>query len=249
MNTKYRLLYAEDDPDLPDCMIPFLTKQGFEVIFAKDGNEAWEKYQTEDPDVLLLDSLMPGKSGQEITKLVRKRDTISPTVFLTSVMEGEEAIHTLKMGADDYIRKDTIMEGEMVQRLFTTLRRSPKRGGLIRLSNFSVLELKEIGNKGKRVLHVKDKTTALCCHEYGVLRYLVNNCNHLVQREDVAQCVWGLNTNALEYLNKTVSILRKLFRPDPEIKIIAYKKEGLKIQIDVNAPSDILFQQDDPATE
>ena len=114
--SKIRVLLAEDELALGSIVKESLESRGFEVILCGDGQAAWESYLKDKPDVLVLDVMMPKKDGFTLASEIRKTDTLTPILFLTSKGQSEDVVKGFSMGATDYIRKPFSME-ELIVRI------------------------------------------------------------------------------------------------------------------------------------
>ncbi|MBV9545455.1 MAG: response regulator, partial [Chloroflexi bacterium] len=99
-----RVLLAEDDTDLLDLTTYALRKYGHEVVGVTDGERALERWQTEQPDFILLDVNLPGISGMEICRKIRKQSS-TPIIMLTAMSDEEHMVQGFECGADDYLSK------------------------------------------------------------------------------------------------------------------------------------------------
>src|SRR5512141_3509544 len=95
------LLLADDDPTIADSLAPFLERAGFHVLVVSDGAAALEKAQSHDPDLIILDVLMPRMDGREALRRLRRLNIATPTILLTQVGEASERALALEEGADD----------------------------------------------------------------------------------------------------------------------------------------------------
>ena len=106
MEERIRILYAEDDPVIAELNRDMLEREGYVVDVVYNGEDAWEKYRQTTYHLLLLDIIMPGKSGFELLQAIRAEDTAMPVVIYSSVSGSEAVAKALDMGADEYIRKE-----------------------------------------------------------------------------------------------------------------------------------------------
>ena len=107
MSTVKKILIADDEPDILEIIQYNLQAEGFEVITAKNGNEAIEKAKRNLPDLIILDIMMPGKTGMEVCNLLRQQPAFKSTliIFLTALSDEGTEIKGLEAGADDYLTK------------------------------------------------------------------------------------------------------------------------------------------------
>ena len=120
--TKQKILIADDEAQIREILKIYFEKEGFEVIEAEDGAAAILKVQSEKPDILLLDIMMPVLDGIEVCKQVRKMSDL-PIIMVTAKDEDDDRIAGLEIGADDYITKP-FNSREVVARVKAVLRRA-----------------------------------------------------------------------------------------------------------------------------
>ena len=104
-STQLKILVAEDDADIRGLLTYRLGRAGHEVVAASNGVEAWELYQEESPDMLVLDLMMPMMTGLEVVKLVRERGDQVPILLLTASVQEEHMSGGFEAGVDDFMRK------------------------------------------------------------------------------------------------------------------------------------------------
>ena len=121
-----KILVADDDENIVELISLYLRKEGFAVIAARDGGEALQKIAQQEPDLVLLDIMMPVKDGWEVCREVRQRYRV-PVIMLTARGEAYDKILGLELGADDYITKP-FNPRELVARVKAVLRRSRRAG-------------------------------------------------------------------------------------------------------------------------
>jgi len=114
---------AEDDPHIRTGLTDTLESEGYQVIGADDGNEALDLFERETPDLVLLDVMMPGKSGYDVCRAIRTNDARVPVIMLTAKGEEIDKVVGLKLGADDYITKPFGIH-ELLARIDAVLRRA-----------------------------------------------------------------------------------------------------------------------------
>jgi DNA-binding response OmpR family regulator len=123
---RYLILYAEDEKQVADFYIEDFVKNGFDVIWAKNGRDALELYKKHVPDIVLLDIKMPGMDGYEVAKTIRKKDSQTPIMYLTSSQDSNSATNGFNLGADDHVRKNTEFK-EIIARTRRLIERHPAR--------------------------------------------------------------------------------------------------------------------------
>jgi DNA-binding response OmpR family regulator len=105
MDSKFKIVAADDDPDITGLLKKLLTAEGYSVVVANDGDEALAAHEREKPDLLVLDWAMPGKDGLQVCQEVRKKDGRVLILMLTGQKTDQRKVAGLAGGADDYITK------------------------------------------------------------------------------------------------------------------------------------------------
>ena len=122
-----RVLLAEDDESFIDALVIGLTREGFDVTVARDGNEALRLFATVEPDLVLLDLMLPRLSGIDVCRSIRARSTV-PIIMVTAKGTEIDTVVGLEVGADDYVSKPYRLR-ELVARMRAVLRRTPSTDG------------------------------------------------------------------------------------------------------------------------
>lgn len=216
-------MYAEDDLPLAELNTAYLKYKKYEVVHVADGDAAWKTYCEWRPDIVLLDIIMPGKSGLEVARMIREEDRITPIVFVTSLGRLPDVGTGLDMGALDYLRKEQLFS-EVEIRIRKILERSIISNGIIRITKNSFLHV------GAHRLVVCGDVFNLSLREYTLLIALLNDRNTMVERESLIAKMWS-ETGTDNYLSKVIGALRKYFRNDPEVEIISYNKVGVTLAL------------------
>jgi len=186
--TQERILLIEDEPDIAEVLQYNLEKEGFEVETARRGDTGLEVIRRGAPDLLLLDLMLPGIDGLELTRLL-KRDTATahlPIVMLTARGEEVDRIVGLELGADDYISKP-FSPREVVLRVKAVLRRFQHEESEAELLEVGGIELDISAHQ----LRVKGKEIPLTATEFRLLRLLMERCGRVQTRGQLLSDVWG----------------------------------------------------------
>ena len=203
-----KLLYAEDERSLSEAVVDILTFHKYTVDPVFDGQDALDYAEVGDYDGIILDIMMPKKSGLEVLSELRRRGDNTPVLLLTAKSEVEDRIVGLDLGADDYLPKPFAM-GELLARVRAMLRRRETfTPNLLRLGNLSL-------NQQSYELTVEGKSEVLPKLEYQILELLLLNKGICLSTEDILVKVWGYDTDAdlgvvwvyLSYLRKRLSRL------------------------------------------
>jgi two-component system copper resistance phosphate regulon response regulator CusR len=211
-----RLIIIEDDEKTVRALMSGLEKEGFSVATAKTGEEGYFLLNTENFDLLILDWMLPGRSGIEILKALRARGTKMPVLLLTARDAVDDRVLGLESGADDYLVKPFAF-AELVARVRTLLRRAAPNEPLKRTFADVVVDL-----EGRRVSRA-GKTLELTPREFDLLAYLLRQPGQVVTREMLAKEVWA-ETNRVTPLDNVIDVhvahLRKKLDEGHAIKLI-----------------------------
>jgi len=211
MESKKKVLVVDDEPQINLVLRSGLTKHGYDVRVAAEGESALELFNAWQPDLVVTDLSMPNMSGLELCR--RLRDISSVPIIVLSVKEDESVkIESLDAGADDYVTKPFSI-GELLARVRAALRRSPAENSeaktVIEDGDFRVdLEKRKVSVRGKEI-HLSPK-------EFELLLYLVQHSGKVLTHRTLLAKIWGGNfTDQSEYLRVFISHLRKKIEPDP----------------------------------
>ncbi len=178
-----RILVVEDEPEAAAVLAKGLREHAFAVDTALDGRQALEQIGVNDYDLVILDILLPGISGLEVCRRVRRAGAALPILMLTARGEPDQRVEGLDVGADDYLPKPHHFP-ELLARIRALLRRGPALGS-------SVLAVEDL-TIDTRARHVErdGRTIQLTAKEYALLEYLVRRGGEVVGRADIAEHVW-----------------------------------------------------------
>ena len=204
-----RVLIIEDDPTLRRGLSDNFSASGYRVATAADGEEGLRSALESDPDLLILDIMLPGLNGFEICQAVREQERQMPIIMLTAKGQEEDIVRGLDLGADDYVTKPFSI-AELLARARAFLRRgatAPQE-----TLRFGTCEL----DLSARRLLRDGAEVELTPKEFGLLEYLVNNAGRALTRDRILSVVWG---NAVlvttRSVDRCVSTLRAKIEPDP----------------------------------
>ena len=180
-----KILVADDDENIVELISLYLRKEGFAVIAARDGGEALQKIAQQEPDLVLLDIMMPVKDGWEVCREVRQRYRV-PVIMLTARGEAYDRILGLELGADDYITKP-FNPRELVARVKAVLRRSRRAGEGGRRLRYRdlVIDLDEFA------VFREGRPLSLTRKELELLWLLASEPNRVFSREQLLSRIWG----------------------------------------------------------
>lgn len=181
-----RILVVEDDQRLADLLIRCLREESYAVDHASDGQEAeWMAF--ENPyDIIILDLMLPRKSGLEILRYLRKSGISTPVLILTAKDSKEDLIHGLDSGADDYLTKPFSLD-EVMARIRALLRRKESFAQPVLAAG--PIEI----NPARKEVKINDKVVEFTAKEYGLLEYFVRNAGTVLTRTQLSEHVWDIN--------------------------------------------------------
>lgn len=182
-----QILIAEDDPDINRLLARILEKEGYQVTAAFSGSEARLLLKTVRFDLILLDLMLPGATGEELVAEIRKNSTTP--ILVVSAKGQEDKLHVLKMGADDFISKPFDVN-EVAVRVYSLLRRS--RDFSEQSAPIQTLSLKNMTiDLDSREVKVNGKLLSLTAREYEILVLLMHYPNKVFTRQNIFETVWG----------------------------------------------------------
>jgi heavy metal response regulator len=178
-----RILVVEDERKVAEFVARGLRDQRFAVDIANDGQTGWEMASASDYDLVILDLMLPGLSGLEILKRLRKSRSQAPVLILTARTETASKVENFEAGADDYLTKPFAFE-ELLVRVKSLLRRgSPERANLLRIDDLEIDRQKQqVRRAGKRI--------DLTPREYSLLEFLAANTGRVMSRTMIIEHVW-----------------------------------------------------------
>ena len=209
--TNAKILIADDDRNICELLRIYLEKEGFAVVLAGNGEEALLKFDEEDPDILLLDVMMPKLDGWQVCRELRKKSEC-PIIMITAKGETFDKVLGLELGADDYVVKP-FEPKEIVARVKAVLRRTGKASAENdkKEVNYDKLTV----NMTKYELKVDGKVVDTPPKELELLFHLASNPNRVYTRDQLLDEVWGF-----EYYGDSRTV-------DVHIKRLREKLEGV----------------------
>ncbi|WP_444663123.1 response regulator transcription factor [Cellulomonas sp. CW35] len=224
-----RLLVVDDEPNIRELLATSLRFAGFEVHAAADGNSALRLARDLDPDLLVLDVMLPDMDGFTVTRRLREKGQHMPVLFLTARDDTQDKVQGLTVGGDDYVTKPFSLE-EVVARIRAILRRtSPAEELDANVIRYADLELDEDSHEVRRAGQEIDLSPT----EFKLLRYLMLNAGRVLSKSQILDHVWqydwGGDANIVEsyisYLRRKVD---SLTGPDGEkLPPLIHTKRGV----------------------
>jgi len=207
-----RILIAEDETDMAMGLKDNLQFEGYEVLVAADGEAALNAAKTQNPDLLLLDIMMPKMDGLEVCRRVREAGFTIPILMLTAKSQEIDIVKGLEMGADDYVTKPFSVR-ELLARIKAALRRTEAGKGLSRVMKIGEATVDLV--KGR--VEKGEEVFALGHFELEILKMLVENAEHPVERNKLLDVIWGLDGfPATRTVDNHIVSLRRKIEPDPK---------------------------------
>ena len=185
-----KILIVDDETDIVDLVAYNLEKEGYETLKALDGEKALQLIRTKNPDLVILDLMLPGIQGLEVCKRIRKvpETAAIPIIMLTAKGEEIDKVLGLEVGADDYITKPFSVK-ELMARVKALLRRADVRKAPDKADAFEFKGLR-IDLKSYEVT-VNGRNVNLSPKEFRLLRFLFQNPGRVYSREQILDRVWG----------------------------------------------------------
>jgi two-component system alkaline phosphatase synthesis response regulator PhoP len=182
-----RILIADDEPDILEIVSYNLGREGYEIYTAKDGNEALDMAKQLQPDLIILDIMMPKKTGVEVCQILRSQPAFQETliIFLTALSDEASQIKGLETGADDYVNKP-ISPKVLVSRVNALFRRlnSKDTGKSIKMGNVVI-------DPVKFIVTIDDEDIILAKKEFELLYLLASRPGRVFLRNEILSQVWG----------------------------------------------------------
>jgi DNA-binding response OmpR family regulator len=224
-----KVLYVEDELFLARIVKESLESRGFEVYMESDGAKVLTAFRKVQPDICVLDVMLPNMDGFELAEEIRKMDSGIPILFLTAKTQTEDVVKGFSLGGNDYIRKPFSME-ELIVRINNAMRY--KSDEPAKLSGESVQIGRYIFQLNRQILQIGDEEKKLSYRESELLKVLVSQKNNIVDRKDILNLLWGsdsfFNSRTLDvYITK----LRSYLKGDPSIEIITIKGIGYRMAV------------------
>jgi len=225
MITPKTILLAEDEPALGLIIKESLETRNFKVLLCENGEQAYQVYKEEQPELLVLDVMMPKKDGFTLAKEIRMEDDHIPIIFLTAKSQTQDVVEGFTIGGNDYLKKPFSME-ELIVRINNLIDRSElqRSTGILKFGGF-------IFNFPKQSLQFSDQEKEHLTHrEAHLLFHLIKNKNEVLERSLILKKLWG-NDDFFSGRSMDVFItkLRKKLQQDETIQIVNVRGFGYKL--------------------
>ncbi len=221
------VLIVDDEKSIVDIVEFNLKKAGYDTITAYDGADGLSMAQTLNPDLILLDVMLPKMNGFEVCKTIRQTDIFTPIILLTAREDETDKVLGLELGADDYMTKPFSIK-ELLARVKAIIRRTGRElnhdtevvGDVIAVGNLSI-------HTGRMDVTKDGKLVELSQREYDLLMYLYNNKNKVISREELMEKVWNFEFYGdLRTVNVAVSRLREKLEDNPAEPMYILTRRG-----------------------
>jgi DNA-binding response OmpR family regulator len=223
---KIKVLYAEDEVFLGKIVKESLESRGFEVWMENDGANVLASFSKMQPDVCVLDVMLPNKDGFEIAEAIRGIDEKVPILFVTAKSRTEDVVKGFTLGGNDYIRKPFSME-ELIVRIHNTFRNKetdplPSSAETVTIGKYS-FQLK------RQILRFGEEEKKLSYRENELLKCLYDSRDKIIDRKDILNLLWG-NDSFFNSRNLDVYItkLRSYLKEDESLEILTIKGVGYR---------------------
>jgi two-component system, OmpR family, response regulator RegX3 len=232
------VLLAEDEDSFVEALKLGLSREGFVVFIARDGNEALQLFDEVNPDVVLLDIMLPKLSGIDVCRAIRARSTV-PIIMVTAKGAEIDTVVGLEVGADDYVTKPYRMR-ELVARMRAVLRRAPgdaSRSG----DDGEIIEPGRVLDVGdvrvdtdRHRVYVRGAEVHLRRKEFELLALLVGNAGRVLTRDTLIDRVWGTDyVGDTKTLDVHIKRLRNHLEEDPSSPAIITTVRGVGYRFEV----------------
>ena len=220
-----KVLVVEDEKAIADILKFNLEREGFEVVCAYDGEAGLHTFHLENPDLMLLDIMMPKMDGLTLCKKIRETSSV-PIIMLTAKAEEVDKVLGLEFGADDYITKPFGIR-ELIARVKANLRRQSMdkpvedNSQLLKFGDFVI-------DVNKYEVSKKDETIDLTIREYELLKFLASQKHQIFSREQLLEQVWGYEYYGdVRTVDVTVRRLREKVEDIPSKPSMIMTKRGI----------------------
>ncbi len=223
-----RLVIVDDEPNIRELLSTSLRFAGFEVFVADDGQSALELITNMQPDLIVLDVMLPDMDGFTVTRRLRERGIHTPVLFLTARDDTADKISGLTVGGDDYVTKPFSLE-EVVARIRAVLRRTRQVEESDAILRFADIELDDDSHEVRRAGVVIDLSPT----EFKLLRYLMLNAGRVLSKTQILDHVWdydwGGDANIVEsYISYLRRKIDNLVGPDGQpVEPLITTKRGI----------------------
>lgn len=221
-----KILLIEDEISLGRIVKESLEMRGFEMFLATDGREGLKRYQELNPDLIVLDIMMPEMDGISLAKQIRRNDKRTPIIFLTARSQTMDVVKGFESGGNDYLKKPFSMD-ELIVRIQELLNRNstpaPMQSQIFQIGEYTF-------DYEKQSLKIQDQTSLLSHREAEILMRLSLHQNKVLERKEVLLDLWGddnfFNARSMDVF---ISKLRRYLKADDNVQIVNIRGVGYKL--------------------
>jgi len=189
---EYKILLVEDEKDIREVVKKYLEKEGYLVYAGENGVEGLEKFNNYNPDLAVLDIMMPGIDGIQVLKEIRKVSNI-PVLFLTAKHKEEDRLKGFDLGADDYVVKP-FSPKELVRRVNAIIKRVYSNQ---KISNYITYENLKL-DIDKQILYKNNKNIEITSKEFEILKVFFSNTGIILKREQIIEKAFGYDYDGFD---------------------------------------------------
>ncbi|KRN75348.1 hypothetical protein IV73_GL000512 [Weissella kandleri] len=223
-----KILVVDDEKPISDIIKFNLTKEGYDVVIAMDGREALDKFESESPDLVLLDQMLPEIDGTEVLRQIRATSQV-PVIMVTAKDSEIDKVLGLEMGADDYVTKP-FSNRELLARIKANLRRRDAAGSTAAEDRDSdEIRIGDLVIHPEAYMVTKDgKDIELTHREFELLSHLAKHIGQVMTRDDLLQTVWGFDYfGDVRTVDVTVRRIREKIEDTPSHPQILMTRRGV----------------------
>lgn len=216
-SNKKKILIVEDEHRIVETLSYNLRSEGYMVFTASTGEEGLEQYRRRQPELIILDLMLPEMSGTDVLRIIRQENDNIPILILTAKTSEIEKVVNFRIGADDYLTKPFSVP-ELLARIEALLRRTNQTTKVVEEKDVEEIKVGDlVMNYSKRECSVANKPVNLGYKEFEILWFLAKSPDRVFNRDEIMKEVWGLEA-PLD--TKTVDVhirwIRKKIEPEPE---------------------------------
>ena len=220
-----KILVVDDDANICELLRLYLTKEGYQVTVANDGEEGLEKFNAVKPDMVLLDVMMPRMDGFEMVRRIRQTDKLTPVLFLTARSAINDVVEGFELGANDYLKKPFGMQ-ELIVRLKALMHKAFIEKEVSHSYGIGDYQFNPVTQQ----LTFAGATQELSHRESEILKRLCNNRNEVVSSQSILLELWGddsfFNSRSLHVF---ITKLRHKLAKDSRVRIVNVRGIGYKL--------------------
>ncbi len=219
-----KVLIVEDEKAISDIVAFNLKREGHEVFAAYDGKEALEMFEKDNPDLVLLDVMLPYIDGFEVCRRIRETSNL-PIIMMTAREEEADKVFGLENGADDYVTKPFSMK-ELMARVKANIRRSSDYSSPAEMPD--IISYRDLSvNRASKGIFLRGKSVELSPREYDLIAYLIVHRGEVFSREDLIRNVWNYEYfGDMRTVDVTIRRLREKIEDDPANPVYIITRRG-----------------------